>query len=86
MRFFSAILASLPIWVLFISLFSAAEESYLHTAGTVGLCLYWVGGAGLIALWIALWVKFIPPTVSWAVAAIAWAVMIVLDLAGKLGP
>lgn len=86
LRFFSAIFASIPIWVLLIFLFSPAEESYLHKAGTAGICLYWVGGGALIALWITLWVKFVPTSVSWAVAAVAWIVMLVLDLAGKLGP
>jgi ABC-type dipeptide/oligopeptide/nickel transport system permease component len=85
LRFFSAIFASIPVWVLLIFLFSKAEQTYLHKAGTSGICLYWAGGAALIALWIAAWVKFIPPAVSWAVAAAAWIVMIVLDLAGKLG-
>ena len=85
LRFFGAIFASIPIWVLGIFLFSNAEESYLHKAGIAGLCLYWAGGAILIALWIALWVKFVPSTVSWAVAAAAWTIMIVLALAGKLG-
>ncbi|HEV2328307.1 MAG TPA: hypothetical protein VGY56_05915 [Verrucomicrobiae bacterium] len=85
LRFFGAIFASVPIWVLFIFLFSKAERSYLHEAGIAGLCLYWAGGATLVALWIRLWVKFVPTTVSWAVAAGAWIVMIVLDLTGKLG-
>lgn len=85
MRFFSAIFASIPIWVLLIFLFSKAEQAYLHKAGTAGICLYWAGGAVLVALWIAIWVKVIPSTVSWAVAVTAWIVMIVLDLAGKLG-
>lgn len=86
LRFFSAIFASLPIWALFILVFSDAEKTYLHNAGTLGICLYWVGGAALIALWIAFWFKFIPTSVSWAVAVAAWIVMIALDLAGKLGP
>lgn len=85
LRFFGAIFASIPIWVLLILLFADAEKSYLHLAGTVGLFLYWVGGAGLVALWITLWFKFVPTTVSWSVAAVAWTVMIVLDLTGKLG-
>jgi hypothetical protein len=86
LRFFSAIYASMPIWVLFIFLFSQVENSYLAKAGTADVYLYWTGGAGLIALWLALWVKFVPATVSWAVAAVAWIVMIVLSFAGKLGP
>lgn len=84
MRFFGAIFASIPIWVLFILLFSQGERSYLHKAGTAGLCLYWIGGAALVALWIRLWVKFVPTAVSWAVAAGAWILMIILYLAGKL--
>lgn len=85
LRFFSAIFASIPIWVLLILLFAKPENSYLHKAGTAGLCLYWAGGAALIALWIALWFKLVPTPLSWAVAAVAWTVMIVLDIAGKLG-
>lgn len=85
LRFFGAIFASVPIWVLFILLFSKPERSYLHKADTVGLCLYWAGGATLVVLWIALWFKLVPTALSWAVAAGAWTVMIILDLTGKLG-
>ena len=85
LRFFSAIFASVPIWILLIFLFSKAEETYLHKAGIAGICLYWAGGAALVALWIYLWVKFIPSTVSWTVAAAAWAIMILMLFAGKLG-
>jgi hypothetical protein len=85
LRFFGAIFASVPIWVVGILLFSKAERSYLHEAGTAGLCLYWAGGGALVALWIALWFKLVPSAISWAIAAVAWIVMIVLDLAGKLG-
>jgi hypothetical protein len=85
LRFFGAIFASIPIWVLFILLYSKPERSYLHKADTAGLCLYWAGGAALVALWITLWVKLVPTTVSWAIAAGAWIVMIILDLTGKLG-
>jgi hypothetical protein len=84
LRFFGAIFASVPIWVLLIILFSKAEESYLHKAGTAGICFYWAGGAGLVALWIWLWVKFVPTAVSWTVAAVAWGILIVLAIAGKL--
>jgi hypothetical protein len=86
LRFFSAIFASVPIWVLLIFLFSKAEESYLHKAGIAGIYLYWAGGAALIALWITLWVKFVPSTVSWTVAAMAWIIMIAMTIAGRLSP
>jgi hypothetical protein len=86
LRFYSAIYASMPIWALVIFLFSKAENSYLGKAGTAGVCLYWAGGAALIALWLALWVKFVPAAVSWAVAAVAWIVMFVLAFTGRLGP
>ncbi|HEX3624744.1 MAG TPA: hypothetical protein VH280_04885 [Verrucomicrobiae bacterium] len=85
LRFFGAIFASVPVLVLLILLFSKPEESYLHQAGTLGLCVYWAGGAALVALWIFLWVKYVPTAVSWAIAAAAWIVMIVMDLTGRLG-
>ncbi|HXC37131.1 MAG TPA: hypothetical protein VNV43_14735 [Candidatus Acidoferrales bacterium] len=85
LRFFGAVFASIPIWVLVIFLFSRAERSYLHEAGTAGLCLYWAGGAALVALWITLWFKLVPTAISWAIAAVAWIAMIVMLIAGKLG-
>jgi len=86
LRFFSAIFASIPIWVLLILLFSKREQSYLHEAGTLGICVYWAGGAALVALWIALWVKLVPSAVSWTIATVAWIVMLALIFAGKLNP
>lgn len=84
LRFFSAIFASIPIWVLLIFLFSRAEQSYLHKAGPAGIFFYWAGGATLVALWIWLWVKWIPTAISWTVAAAAWSILIVMAIAGKL--
>jgi hypothetical protein len=83
LRFYSMTFAFTPVLMLLFFLFPPIA-SYLNKASTVGLYLFWFACVGVGVALLTVWVKLIPPAVSWTVAAMAWIVVIVLAFDGKL--
>jgi hypothetical protein len=81
LRWFSAFFAFVPVWLL---LFADMGHSYLDKAGVFGIWLYIMACIGLMALWLAVWIKFVPAIVSWVVGAIIWIVMLYLIFTGRI--
>ena len=81
LRWYSGAFAFLPIWLV---LFTRVGHSYLDRAGGFGIWLYMMGCIGVAALWLAVWTRFVPPVVSWTVAAMVWLVTLSLALTGRI--
>ena len=81
LRWYSAAFVFVPIWLV---LFARVGFSYLDRASAFGVWLYMMGCIGVAALWLAVWVRFVPAVVSWVVAAIVWIVILVLAFTCKL--
>ena len=81
LRWYSGAFAFFPIWLI---LFVYVGHSYLMRAGGFGIGLYMLVCIGVAALWLAVWARFVPPVVSWTVAAVVWPVTLSLALAGRV--
>ena len=80
LRWYSGAVAFLPVWL---GLFVRVGHSYLEQAGGLGIWLYAMAGIGVVILWLAVWARFVPAAVSWAVAALVWIVALYLAFTGR---
>ena len=70
---YGAIFAFFPIW-LFLSLLSMNFAFYHLDASALEIWLFPPAWIGIGAVFILVWVRYVPAIVTWVIAAVAWTV------------
>jgi hypothetical protein len=75
LRWTAAVLAFFPIYAI-----GSARlgRFYLDRADSIGLSLYILVTIPVMLCLLSTWVKFVPLYISWVVAAVTWALMVLL--------